>query len=573
MTANYEIREHDVLVIGAGGAGLRAAIEALAQGASVGVVCKSLLGKAHTVMAEGGIAAAMANVDAADSWKTHFRDTMRGGKMLNNWRMAQLHAQEAPDRVRELEQWGALFDRTESGAILQRAFGGHTFKRLCHVGDRTGLELIRTLQDRGVQQGLDVYMECTVTKLLLTKNGEFAGAFAYWRENGRFIVFKAKAVVIATGGIGKAWTVTSNSWEYTGDGMALAYEAGAELIDMEFVQFHPTGMVWPPGVQGILVTEAVRGEGGILRNKNGERFMEKYDPKRMELSTRDVVARSIYTEVREGRGTPHGGAFLDISHKPAEYVKKKLPSMYHQFKELADVDITKGPMEVGPTCHYMMGGIRVEAETGQSTVPGIFAAGEAAAGLHGGNRLGGNSLSDLLVFGRRAGLAAAAHAKKNAAGAALDEAQNQAAETAALEPFSHTGESPYAIHRDLQTVMQSLVGIYRTAEDLERAQTELQMLKARAAMASVEGTRLFNPGWHLSQDLNSLLIVSEAVMKSALARTESRGAHSRIDFPELDGAVWGKKHNIIAKEGDAMVRREMPVEPPPAELQEILAQE
>jgi succinate dehydrogenase flavoprotein subunit len=573
VTANYEIREHDVLVIGAGGAGLRAAIEALAQGASVGVVCKSLLGKAHTVMAEGGIAAAMANVDAADSWKTHFRDTMRGGKMLNNWRMAQLHAQEAPDRVRELEQWGALFDRTESGAILQRAFGGHTFKRLCHVGDRTGLELIRTLQDRGVQQGLDVYMECTVTKLLLTKNGEFAGAFAYWRENGRFIVFKAKAVVIATGGIGKAWTVTSNSWEYTGDGMALAYEAGAELMDMEFVQFHPTGMVWPPGVQGILVTEAVRGEGGILRNKNGERFMEKYDPKRMELSTRDVVARSIYTEVREGRGTPHGGAFLDISHKPAEYVKKKLPSMYHQFKELADVDITKGPMEVGPTCHYVMGGIRVEAETGQSTVPGIFAAGEAAAGLHGGNRLGGNSLSDLLVFGRRAGLAAAAHAKKNSAGAALDEAQMVAAEKAALEPFSHTGESPYAIHRDLQTVMQSLVGIYRTAEDLERAQTELQMLKARAALASVEGTRLFNPGWHLSQDLNSMLIVSEAVMKSALARTESRGAHSRIDFPDLDGAVWGKKHNIIVKDGDGMVRREMAVEPPPAELQEILAEE
>jgi succinate dehydrogenase / fumarate reductase flavoprotein subunit len=345
VTANYEVREHDVLIIGAGGAGLRAAIEALAQGASVGVVCKSLLGKAHTVMAEGGIAAAMANVDAADNWKAHFRDTMRGGKLLNNWRMAQLHAQEAPDRVRELEQWGALFDRTESGAILQRAFGGHTFKRLCHVGDRTGLELIRTLQDRGVQQGVDCYMECTVTRLLV-ENGRFAGAFAYWRENGRFIVFKAKAVVIATGGIGKAWTVTSNSWEYTGDGMALAYEAGAELMDMEFVQFHPTGMVWPPGVQGILVTEAVRGEGGILRNKLGERFMEKYDPKRMELSTRDVVARSIYTEVREGRGTEHGGAFLDISQKPAEYVKKKLPSMYHQFKELADVDITKEPMEV-----------------------------------------------------------------------------------------------------------------------------------------------------------------------------------------------------------------------------------
>jgi succinate dehydrogenase / fumarate reductase, flavoprotein subunit len=570
VTTNYEVREHDVLIIGAGGAGLRAAIEALAQGASVGVVCKSLLGKAHTVMAEGGIAAAMANVDPADNWKVHFRDTMRGGKMLNNWRMAQLHALEAPDRVRELEQWGALFDRTESGAILQRAFGGHTFKRLCHVGDRTGLELIRTLQDRGVQQGVDCYMECTVTRLLV-ENGRFAGAFAYWRENGRFIVFKAKAVVIATGGIGKAWTVTSNSWEYTGDGMALAYEAGAELMDMEFVQFHPTGMVWPPGVQGILVTEAVRGEGGILRNKLGERFMEKYDPKRMELSTRDVVARSIYTEVREGRGTEHGGAYLDISHKPAEYVKKKLPSMYHQFKELADVDITKEPMEVGPTCHYMMGGIRVEAETGQSSMPGIFAAGEAAAGLHGANRLGGNSLSDLLVFGRRAGMAAAAHAKKTAY-ASLDNAQMQDAERGLLAPFSNKGESPYAVHRDLQTVMQSLVGIYRNAEDLERALNELQMLKARAAAASVEGSRMFNPGWHLVGELKSMLIIAEAVTKSAMARTESRGAHSRIDYPDLD-KQWGQKHNIIVEERGEMVRRELPIPPMPDDLKEVLAQE
>jgi len=570
VTTNYEVREHDVLIIGAGGAGLRAAIEALAQGASVGVVCKSLLGKAHTVMAEGGIAAAMANVDPADNWKVHFRDTMRGGKMLNNWRMAQLHAQEAPDRVRQLEQWGALFDRTENGAILQRAFGGHTFKRLCHVGDRTGLELIRTLQDRGVQQGVDCYMECTVTRLLV-ENGRFAGAFAYWRENGRFIVFKAKAVVIATGGIGKAWTVTSNSWEYTGDGMALAYEAGAELMDMEFVQFHPTGMVWPPGVQGILVTEAVRGEGGILRNKLGERFMEKYDPKRMELSTRDVVARSIYTEVREGRGTEHGGAYLDISHKPAEYVKKKLPSMYHQFKELADVDITKEPMEVGPTCHYMMGGIRVEAETGQSSMPGIFAAGEAAAGLHGANRLGGNSLSDLLVFGRRAGMAAAAHAKKTAY-ASLDNAQMEDAEKELLAPFSNKGESPYAVHRDLQTVMQSLVGIYRNAEDLERALNELQMLKARAAAASVEGSRMFNPGWHLMGELKSMLIIAEAVTKSAMARTESRGAHSRIDYPDLD-KQWGQKHNIIVEESGQMVRRELPIPPMPDDLKEVLAQE
>jgi succinate dehydrogenase / fumarate reductase flavoprotein subunit len=571
VTANYETREHDVLIIGAGGAGLRAAIEALAQGVSVGVVCKSLLGKAHTVMAEGGIAAAMANVDTADSWKTHFRDTMRGGKFLNNWRMAQLHAQESPDRVRELEQWGALFDRTEKGDILQRAFGGHTFKRLCHVGDRTGLEMIRTLQDRGVQQGIDVYMECTVTRLL-TDGGRVAGAFAYWRETGRLIVFKAKSIVIATGGIGKAWRVTSNSWEYTGDGMALAYEAGAELMDMEFVQFHPTGMVWPPGVQGILVTEAVRGEGGMLRNKLGERFMEKYDPKRMELSTRDVVSRSIYTEVREGRGTEHGGAYLDISHKPAEYVKKKLPSMYHQFKELADVDITKGPMEVGPTCHYVMGGIRVDAETAESTIPGLFAAGEAAAGLHGANRLGGNSLSDLLVFGRRAGLAAALHAERVPA-PSTDSPQVESAEKELLAPFSNTsGESPYAVHRDLQEVMQNLVGIFRAEEDLKKALVELEKLKARAAKAGVEGSRLFNPGWHLSYDLKSMLTVSEAVTRSALARTESRGAHSRIDYPNFD-PFWEKKHNIIVCQGGAMKRRENPVEEMPAELKQILAED
>ena len=569
MTNSYETREHDVLIIGAGGAGLRASLEALAQGASVGVVCKSLLGKAHTVMAEGGIAAAMCNVDTADDWKTHFRDTMRGGKLLNNWRMAQLHALESPDRVRELEQWGALFDRTEKGDILQRAFGGHTFKRLCHVGDRTGLEMIRTLQDRGVQQGIDVYMECTVTRLL-TDGGRIAGAFAYWRETGRLIVFKAKSIVIATGGIGKAWRVTSNSWEYTGDGMALAYEAGAELMDMEFVQFHPTGMVWPPGVQGILVTEAVRGEGGVLRNKLGERFMEKYDPKRMELSTRDVVARSIYTEVKEGRGTEHGGAYLDISQKPAEYVKKKLPSMYHQFKELADVDITKGPMEVGPTCHYVMGGIRVDAETAESTVPGLFAAGEAAAGLHGANRLGGNSLSDLLVFGRRAGLAAAQHAKR-ASAPSIDNSQIESAEKELLAPFSNSGtESPYAVHRDLQEAMQNLVGIFRTQEDLQKALVELEKLKARAANAGVEGSRLFNPGWHLFYDLKSMLTVSEAVAHSALARRESRGAHSRIDYPKLD-TVWEKKHNIIVKETGAMKRRESPVEEMPGELQQILA--
>jgi succinate dehydrogenase / fumarate reductase flavoprotein subunit len=568
VTTSYETREHDVLIIGAGGAGLRAAIEALAKGASVGVVCKSLLGKAHTVMAEGGIAAAMANVDTADGWKPHFRDTMRGGKFLNNWRMAQLHAQEAPDRVRELEQWGALFDRTDSGAILQRAFGGHTYKRLCHVGDRTGLEMIRTLQDRGVQFGFDVYMECTVTRLL-TDSGRVAGAFGYWRENGRFIVFKAKSIVIATGGIGKAWPITSNSWEYSGDGMTLAYEAGAELMDMEFVQFHPTGMVWPPGVQGLLVTEAVRGEGGILRNKLGERFMEKYDPKRMELSTRDVVARSIYTEVKEGRGTEHGGAYLDISHKPADYVKKKLPSMYHQFKELADVDITKGPMEVGPTCHYVMGGIHVDAETAESTLPGLFAAGEAAAGLHGANRLGGNSLSDLLVFGRRAGMAAADHAKR-VSNAGVSDAQIAEAERELLAPFSNpSAESPYAVHRDLQKVMQSLVGIFRTEEDLKKAFAELEELKARAAKASVEGSRLFNPGWHLASELKSMLTVSEAVALSALARTESRGAHSRIDFPNYD-PVWEKKHNIIVREGAEMKRRESPVEPMPEDLKQYV---
>jgi succinate dehydrogenase / fumarate reductase flavoprotein subunit len=571
VNPKYETHEHDVLIIGAGGAGLRAAIEALAQGARVAVVCKSLLGKAHTVMAEGGIAAAMANVDASDDWRTHFRDTMRGGKMLNNWRMAQLHAQEAPERVRELEQWGALFDRTESGEILQRAFGGHTFKRLCHVGDRTGLEMIRTLQDRGVHLGFDVYMECTVVQLL--KDGDrVAGAFGYWREQGRFVVFKAKSVVMATGGIGKAWKITSNSWEYTGDGMALAYEAGAELMDMEFVQFHPTGMVWPPGVQGILVTEAVRGEGGVLRNKNGERFMERYDPKKLDLSTRDVVARAIYTEVREGRGTEHGGAFLDISQKPAEYVKRKLPSMYHQFLELADVDITKGPMEVGPTCHYMMGGIRVDAETAQSSVPGLFAAGEAAAGLHGANRLGGNSLSDLLVFGRRAGLAAAEHAKKTAA-PKIDDAQIEEAERQLLAPFEREGgESPYDVHHDLQGVMQSLVGIYRNDEDLHKALAEIEKLKARAARVRVEGSRLFNPGWHLARDLRCLLMVSEAVARSALARRESRGAHSRLDFPDMD-ATWGKKNNVTVKKGEAMTLVEVPVREMPEELREILAEE
>ena len=571
MAPPYETYEHDVLVVGAGGAGLRAAIEALSHGASVGVVCKSLLGKAHTVMAEGGIAAAMANVDRKDDWRTHFRDTMKGGKLLNDWRMAQLHAQEAPDRVRELEQWGALFDRTADGDILQRAFGGHTFKRLCHVGDRTGLEMIRTLQDRGVQMGFHVYMECAITRLL--KDGDrVCGAVGYWREQGRFVVFKAKSVVLATGGIGKAWRITSNSWEYTGDGMALAYDAGAELLDMEFVQFHPTGMVWPPGVQGILVTEAVRGEGGVLKNRLGERFMEHYDPDKMELSTRDVVARAIYTEVREGRGTEHGGAFLDISQKPAEYVKRKLPSMYHQFLELADVDITKGPMEVGPTCHYMMGGVRVDAETAQTTVPGLYAAGEVAAGLHGANRLGGNSLSDLLVFGRRAGLAAAENAARVQAPASRPEEIEDAVREMLAFFERPEGESPYAIHRDLAEAMQNLVGIFRNAEDLEKGLEKIRDLSERASRVRVEGSRLFNPGWHLARDLRSMLTVTEAVARSALVRTESRGAHSRTDFPKTD-PEWGKRNNVVRRRGDAMEVTQKPVPQPPADLAALLAAE
>jgi succinate dehydrogenase / fumarate reductase flavoprotein subunit len=439
------------------------------------------------------------------------------------------------------------------------------------VGDRTGLEMIRTLQDRGVQSGIDVYMECTISHLLKEGN-RVAGAFGYWREQGRFVVFRAKSIVMATGGIGKVFKITSNSWEYTGDGMALAYGAGAELTDMEFVQFHPTGMVWPPGVQGILVTEAVRGEGGILSNKLGQRFMEKYDPKKMELSTRDVVARAIYTEVREGRGTEHGGAYLDISQKPADYVKRKLPSMYHQFKELADVDITKGPMEVGPTCHYMMGGIRVDGETAKSSVPGLFAAGEAAAGLHGANRLGGNSLSDLLVFGRRAGLAAAEHAKTTSI-ASIDSRQIDEAAREMLVPFErNNGESPYAIHRDLQEIMQNLVGIFRNKEDLTRALEELGKLKDRAERVSVEGSRLFNPGWHLAQDLKSMLTVSEAVTRSALAREESRGAHSRIDYPGLD-SVWGTKNNVIVREGATMTLRQSPVPEMPGELKKLVAEE
>ena len=569
MTDRFESHDVDVLVIGAGGAGLRAAIDASAQGARVGVVCKSLLGKAHTVMAEGGVAAALAHVDPRDSWKVHFKDTMLGGKMLNNWRMAQLHAQEAPDRVRELEHWGAVFDRTEDGRILQRNFGGHSSPRLAHVGDRTGLEMIRTLQDHGVHQDLEVYMECTVTKLL-TQDRRVVGAFAYWRETGRFVTFRAKAVVLATGGVGKAYKITSNSWEYTGDGHALAMDAGAELIDMEFVQFHPTGMVWPPGVQGLLVTEAVRGEGGLLRNATGERIMERYDPKRMELSTRDMVARAIYTEVKEGRGSPHGGAFLDISHKPAEVVKKKLPSMYHQFMEFANIDITKGPMEVGPTVHYVMGGVRVDADTGAATVPGLFAAGESSGGMHGANRLGGNSLSDLLVFGRRAGAGAAAYAAKATAQAPLDPAQVAAAERELLAPFERSsGPDPYSVHRRLQDTMQSLVGIYRTEQDLKRGVEAIRQLRAETRTVRVEGSRAFNPGWHLARDLDNMLLVSEAIARCALQRKESRGAHARLDYPNLDPAL-GRVNSVAVREGDEVRVSQSPLPEMPEELRALV---
>lgn len=567
----FETHTYDVLVIGAGGAGLRAAIEASASGAKTALVCKSLLGKAHTVMAEGGIAAALANVDKNDSWQTHFKDTMKGGKFLNNWCMAELHAKEAPERVLELERWGALFDRTNEGKILQRAFGGHTYKRLSHVGDRTGLEMIRTLQDKGVHMGIDVYMECTVIKLL--KDGErISGAFGYYRENGRFVVFKAKAIVLATGGVGKAYKITSNSWEYTADGQILAYNAGAELLDVEFVQFHPTGMVWPPGVIGILVTEAVRGEGGILTNKLGERFMQKYDPEKMELSTRDVVARSIYTENKEGRGSPHGGAFLDISHKGADYVKKKLPSMYHQFKDLADVDITKGPMEVGPTCHYTMGGVRVVADSAATNVPGLYAAGEVAAGLHGANRLGGNSLSDLLVFGRRAGLYASEYAKRSAH-LKVNENEISEAEKEMVKYFENAGENPYDVHRDLQELMQSKVGIFRIEEDLKFAIEELKKLKERAKRVRIDGSRMYNPGWHMAHDLQNMILYSEVIAKCALQRKESRGAHSRIDYPNTDPEC-GKWNSIVkrGKDGEMVVEKN-PHEDVPVELKRLFEEE
>jgi succinate dehydrogenase / fumarate reductase flavoprotein subunit len=600
--ADYETQEHDVLVIGAGGAGLRAAIEASAAGVSVGLVCKSLLGKAHTVMAEGGIAAALANVDERDNWKVHFADTMRGGQYVNQWRMAELHAKEAPDRVRELEAWGAVFDRTKDGRILQRNFGGHKYPRLAHVGDRTGLEMIRTLQDHGVHQGIEVYMEHTILSLL-KNGGRVVGAFGYERERGRFKIFHAKAIVLATGGIGRAYQITSNSWEYTGDGHSLAYEAGAELIDMEFVQFHPTGMVWPPSVMGILVTEGVRGEGGILTNKEGRRFMfdeipgsyraqtadneeegwrycqgDKNARRPPELLTRDHIARCIVREIKEGRGSPHGGVYLDIAWikqklpNAAEYIKKKLPSMYHQFKQLADIDITEQPMEVGPTTHYIMGGVNVDPDTEMSRVPGLFAAGECAAGINGANRLGGNSLSDLLVFGKRAGEFAAKFAKENSLGK-IDPPEAHKIDIVAREavaPFERGGggENPYQIQKDLQETMQDLVGIVRNESEMREALEKIGNLKSRALRAAVTGNREYNPGWHTALDLKNLLTVAEAITRAALERKESRGAQFREDYPDKDER-FAKVNTMISQAPDGSMQ--IRLEPLP-EIPEYLKQ-
>ncbi|HEX7740757.1 MAG TPA: fumarate reductase/succinate dehydrogenase flavoprotein subunit [Marmoricola sp.] len=596
-----EHHQYDVVVIGAGGSGLRAAIAAHEAGAKVAIVCKSLLGKAHTVMAEGGIAASLGNRWPEDNWEVHFRDTMRGGKMLNNWRMAQLHAQEAPERVLELEDWGALFDRTEDGLISQRDFGGHRYARLAHVGDRTGLEMIRTLQQRTVALGIDVFMECTVTELLKENSGDqsqsrICGAFGYWRETGRFVLFEAPSVVLATGGIGKSFKVTSNSWEYTGDGHALALRAGASLINMEFVQFHPTGMVWPPSVKGLLVTESVRGDGGILKNSEGKRFMfdyvtdyfkaetadteeeadawyedKKNNRRPPELLPRDEVARAINSEIKAGRGSPHGGVFLDIaSRRTPEFIRKRLPSMYHQFKELADVDITQEPMEIGPTCHYVMGGVEVDPDTEAAAVPGLYAVGECSGGMHGSNRLGGNSLSDLLVFGRRAGEAAAAHASGMTTRPAVSEADVSSAKESALRPFTGSGEhteNPYTIQQELQQAMNDLVGIIRTASELEQSLQEIETFKERAKHLLVEGNRQYNPGWHLALDLRNMLLVSESIAKAALARQESRGGHTRDDFPKTE-AEWGTKNLVLTLNatGDGVDIAEKPLPVMPDEL-------
>ncbi len=601
MPENFPTHEYDVLVIGAGGAGLRAAIEASAAGVKVGLVCKSLLGKAHTVMAEGGMAAAMGNVDDRDNWRVHFADTMRGGQYINNWRMAELHAKEAPARVHELEAWGAVFDRTPDGRILQRNFGGHRYPRLAHVGDRTGLELIRTLQDHGIHQGIQVHMEVTIVTLL--KDGDrVVGAFGYEREHGRFMMFKAKAVVLATGGVGRAYKITSNSWEGTGDGHSLAYHAGAELIDMEFIQFHPTGMVWPPSVKGILVTEGVRGEGGVLRNNQGKRFMfddipdnyksstadnpeegwkytqgDKNSRRPPELLTRDHVARCIMREVKAGRGSPHGGVFLDIAWikeklpNSVEHIKKKLPSMYHQFVQLANIDITQVPMEVGPTTHYIMGGVRVDSDTQMSNVPGLFAAGECAAGINGANRLGGNSLSDLLVFGKRAGEYAAKFAKENGQGTVNNAEVDQAAADA-VEPFGRTtnAQGPFQVQYDLQDTMQDLVGIVRREDEMQKAAGEIVKLWDRAAKVGVAGNRDYNPGWHTALDLKHLLTVSEAITLSAIERKESRGGHFREDYPDKKPEC--AKFNVVSyrgADGRCQIRRE-PVKEMPAELKAII---
>jgi succinate dehydrogenase / fumarate reductase flavoprotein subunit len=591
----HEIHEHDVIVIGAGGAGLRAAIEASAKGVSVGLICKSLLGKAHTVMAEGGMAAALGNTDNRDNWEVHFRDTMRGGKLVNNWRMVELFCKEAPDRVNELEEWGALFDRTEDGRILQRNFGGHQYPRLAHVGDRTGLEMIRTLQNHGIHQGIQVYMECTIVDLL-TDGDRVSGAFGYWRETGRFVTFRAKAVVLATGGIGKCYTVTSNSWECTGDGQALAYRAGADLLDMEFVQFHPTGMVWPPSVRGLLVTEGVRGEGGVLKNSEGKRFMYGYVPEMFtgefadteqeasrwldgdknsrrppELLTRDVVAKAIRSERLAGRGTPHGGAYLDIAtQRKAEDIKRKLPSMYHQFMQLGNLDITKEPMEVGPTAHYVMGGVRVDADTAATSVRGLYAAGEVAGGLHGANRLGGNSLTDLIVFGRRAGSAAAGYAKDMANLPSVNPDQVKEIERTATAPFDDKGsENPYTVMQDLQKCMELNSGIVRAKDELERGLSELQTLKQRAGKVKVEGDRHYNPGWHYAVDLRNMLIVSEAITLSALHREESRGGHTRDDHPLSKPELEGVNTVVRARNG-SMQHEHTPRPSMPDELQQLL---
>jgi succinate dehydrogenase / fumarate reductase flavoprotein subunit len=591
--AEYETHIVDVLIIGAGGAGLRAAAEASAMGASTAVVCKSLLGKAHTVMAEGGVAAALGNVWPEDNWKVHFRDTMRGGKMLNNWRMAQLHAQEAPDRVLELEQWGALFDRTPDGRILQRDFGGHRYARLAHVGDRTGLELLRTVQHRAVDVGIEVFMECKIVRLLKDGAGNINGAVGIWRETGKFIVFGAKSVVLATGGVGKMYKFTSNSWEGTGDGHALALWAGADLIDMECIQFHPTGMIWPPSARGLLVTEGVRGDGGILKNRDGERFMfnyisdyfkaetsdtieeadQWYDNKRdfrrpPELLPRDEVARAINSEFKAGRGSPHGGVFLDIaSRRSEEYIKRRLPSMYHQFKELADVDITKDAMEIGPTCHYIMGGVRVEADTAAATIPGLFAAGEVAGGMHGANRLGGNSLSDLLVFGRRAGIGAAEYALGMSDTVTIDNEQVEAIAQHALSFYDNEGaENAYAAHQALQDTMQELVGIIRTESELLEAKERLGELTERAKHVSVEGHRQFNPGWHLALDLEAMTSIAQCTTLGALERQESRGGHTREDFPGPDNEVFGKVNMVTTMAGSQVTLRREPLPVMPDEL-------